>query len=273
MNNDNNLKRPFVDNVEQYFSEFVEFYGGEIIEKLENNLTDRPNADYLFNSPEIIAELKCFQKDIFSGKDEFPRIQKLIHKWSSKKMISNLQLQNYIFRAGPLPKKCIDELIDLASRTIERAIHKANKQIETSKHAMNKKNASGVLFLANDGNYFFDTHGFLNIISTLIERKFKNPSFDVVIYFTVNQATWTPEDNLDHTFWIPMYTRIDKEKETVKDDPLWTFVNDIGRKFLNDFFTLKTGQIPKGKEIEGFEEGMEEISKHNYIPKDIIYKK
>ena len=50
-------------------------------------------------------------------------------------------------------------------------------------------------------------------------------------------------------------------------------MNDIGRKFLNDFFTLKTGQIPKGREIEGFDESMEEIGKHNYIPKEIIYTK
>jgi hypothetical protein len=273
-NNCKEPERPFVANVEEYFSEFVDFYGGKIIEKLQENLVDRPNADYLFENPDIIAELKCFQKDVFSGEDEFPKIERLLNKWISKKKISNKQLRNYIFRGGALPKKCSEDIIELASKTIERAIYKANKQIEESKITLSKRNARGVLFLINDGNYFFNTKGFLGIISNLIRRKFITPSFDVVVYLTLNQATWKPGSELDHTFWIPIYMRIDENGNTVEDEELFYFINDIGKKFLNDFFTLKTGQLLLGTmQIENFEEGMEEISKHNYIPKEVIYKK
>lgn len=270
---DQELERHFIPNVEEYFSEFVEFYGGKVIDKLESNLNDRPNADYLFENPNLVAELKCFEKDIFSSKDEFPRIERLLNKWTDKKMISDAQLRNYIFKEGPLPAKCSKELIETASKTVERAIHKGNKQIETSKATFNIPNSKGLLFLVNDGNYFFNNHQFLGIIGNILGRKYRNPSFDAIVYLTINQTSRNPLNELDYTVWVPIYTRIDENGETIEDLDLFNFVNDIGRKF-SDFYELKTGEKFKDRqEFSNTEQGIEEIKKHIYVPKKIIYKK
>ncbi len=270
---DQELERHFIPKVEEYFSEFVEFYGGKVIEKLESNLNDRPNADYLFENPNLVAELKCFEKDIFTGKDEFPRIELLLDKWTNKKMISDAQLRNYIFRGGPLPAKCSKELIETASKTVERAIHKGNKQIETSKSTFNIPNSKGLLFLVNDGNYFFNNHQFLGIISNIIGRKYRNPSFDVIVYLTINQTSRNQSNELDYTVWVPIYTRIDENGETIEDLDLFNFVNGIGRKF-GDFYELKTGEkLRDRQEFSDTKQGIEEIKKHIYVPKKIIYKK
>ena len=44
------LKRPEIVNVEEFFNEFVEYFGGQLISNDEQNLVDRPNADYLFKN-------------------------------------------------------------------------------------------------------------------------------------------------------------------------------------------------------------------------------
>ncbi len=272
-NSDNNSKRYFIPKVEEYFSEFVEFYGGKVIEKLDENLADRPNADYLFEQPDLIAELKCFEKDVFDEKDEFPKLERLLSKWTSKKMITNAQLRKYTFRGKQLPIECQKDLIEVASKTIERAIHKGNKQIETSKSTFGIPNANGVLFLVNNGNYFFNNNQFLGIINNILGRKYRNPSFDVIVYLTINQTSQIPTSQYDYTVWVPIYTRIDKNGETVKDEKLFNFINDIGRKFAS-FYEIKSGEkIKDRKEISDSDKGIEEIKKHQYVPKKIIYGK
>lgn len=41
MNTKEELQRPFFEDIETLFSEYVEYYGGQVIEKLSSNLTDR----------------------------------------------------------------------------------------------------------------------------------------------------------------------------------------------------------------------------------------
>lgn len=274
MNEPEELERPFFSEVEKLFSEYVEYYGGKVVIKLDTNKTDRENADYLFEHPEVVAELKTFQKDVFSEVEDIPRLMDLFSKWTADGLIKPEDLVEYTLRGKQLPQKCIADLIERASKTIERAINKANKQIEETKKTFNKPNANGVIFLINDGNYFFTTEGFLVVVSNLIGRKFKQSSFDVIIYLTINQVTKREGSELDHNIWVPIYTKIDDLGETIVSDELHSFVNDFGEKFLTDFLTLKTGNKPKEfRQIESFEESIEELPKHRFIPKEVIYKK
>jgi hypothetical protein len=165
-------------------------------------------------------------------------------------------------------------LIERASKTIERAIYKANKQIEETKNTFKKQHANGIVILINDGNYFFTNQGFLAVICNVVSRKFTKSSFDVIIYLTLNQATYKEGSDLDHIVWVPIYTKVDDQGETIVSDELHSFVNTFGKKFLKEFLTLKTGHQPKEfKQIESVEKAMEEFQKHRFIPKDVIYKK
>jgi len=274
MSEDQELQRPYFPDTESLFTEFIQFYGGDVVEHLAENNAENPNADYIFQNPKIVAELKTFVKDVFSDPEDIPRIQELFTKWIETGDINGKELIDFLFLGKQLPQKCINELIERASKTIERAIHKANKQIEETKVTFNKEHASGVVFLINDGNYFFRNEEFVGVIANLINRKFIVSSFDVVIYLTVNQVTQKEDSELDYNIWIPIYTKVDEFGETIVSDELFHFVNDIGEKFLNDFLTLKTGHESKDfKKIETIDDALEELKKHNFIPKDIIYKK
>jgi len=267
------LERPFFQDIEGLFSEYVEYYGGTVIEKLETNKTDRHNADYLFETPEIIAELKTFEKDVFSEPEDIPRLMDLFQKWLENGLMTGEDFRDYTFGKKQLPQKCIEDLIERASKTIERALYKANKQIEETKKTFDKENAKGIIFLINDGNYFFTNEGFLIVISKLIGQKFKISSFDVIIYLTINQVTRKDNSDLDYGVWVPIYTKVDKNGETIVSDELYKFVNNFGEKFITDFLTLKTGHKPKDfKQIDNIEDSIDEFKKHKFIPKGVIYK-
>lgn len=266
--------RPFFSDVEALFSEYVEFYGGHIVEKLKENKTDRPNADFYFEKPEVVAELKVFTKDIFSEKEDSERFLNLFNKWISNGYIKNEEVLDIIFRRKSLPEKCRMELVEKASKTIERAIHKANKQIKETKKTLNKNDAYGAIFIINDGNYFFSNIGFIQVISNVLKRKFVESSFDVIVYLTINQNTWKEGSDLDHSIWVPIYTKVDEQGETIVSDEFHSFINNFGEVLGNDFLTMKTSYpLQELRQISDFDKGIEEINKHRFIPKEVIYKK
>jgi hypothetical protein len=103
MNDSQELERPFFSDVESLFSEYVEYFGGAVVDKLEINTTDRPNADYLFDHPEIVAELKSFEKDVFSEPEDIPRLMSLFETWIAKGLVSGEDIIEYTFRGKQLP--------------------------------------------------------------------------------------------------------------------------------------------------------------------------
>ena len=260
-------KRPENVNVEDFFNEFVEYFGGQVISKNEQNLADRPNADYLFKNENVVAELKCFQKDLFNTEEDIPRIFNFLDKWEDKKLIDQGDKIKIILGSKQLSKECYTDLLNACTKTIDRALHKANKQIQESKQTFSIPYAKGLVLLCNDGNYFVQNDVFLELIANLMSRKYMESDIDGFVYFTHNQVSTIPNSALDWHLWVPSY-------RDENDEVFGSFVNELGFKFLNDFYTLKTGIKPSDKLItDDFEKGINLIKSMKHIPKDIIYKK
>ncbi|MFV8465818.1 hypothetical protein [Flavobacterium sp. LB1P62] len=261
------LKRPENINVEVFFNEYVEYFGGQVISNNKQNLVDRPNADYLFKNENVIAELKCFQKDLFHNEEDIPRIFNFLDKWEEKKLIKQGDKIKILLGSKQLPKECYNDLLIACSKTIDRVLHKANKQIQESKRTFSIPNAKGLVLLCNDGNYFVENNVFLGLIANLMGRKYMESGIDGFVYFTLNQVSRIPNSELDWHIWTPLY-RVEN------DEVLGDFVNKLGFKFQNEFYTMKTGIVPVDKIItDDFEKGMNTIKSMKHIPKDIIFKK
>jgi len=261
------LKRPAVVNVEEFFNEYVEFFGGQIISKSEQNLLDRPNADYLFKSQNVIAELKCFQKDLFNNEEDVSRMLSFLGKWEKQKLIKRGDKIKLILGQIKFPQKCYSDLVNSCIKTIDRAIYKANKQIEASKKTFSLPTAKGLVLLCNDGNYFLEHAVLIGLIANLMHRKYLESDIDGFVYFTINQVSKMPGSELDWTLWTPSYRE--------RDDIVFAnFVNELGDKFQGEFYTIKTGIKSSDKIIiNDGEESVNLINKMRHIPKDEIYKR
>lgn len=261
------LKRPEIVNVENFFNEYVEYFGGKVISKDENNLDDRPNADYLFRKQNVIAELKCFQKDLFNNEEDIPRLLNFLDKWEEQKSINQEDKLAIILGFKQLPKECYIDLLKACEKTIDRVLHKANKQIKESKKTFSLPTAKGLVLLCNDGNYFVQNDTFIGIIANLMSRKYMDSDIDGFVYFTINQTSRMSGSDLDWSLWCPLYRQ-------ENDEEFGDFVNELGFKLNNDFYSMKTGAPILGNNItDDFEKGIDLIKSMTHIPKEIIYKK
>lgn len=260
-----NLKRPTPIDVEDTMNKFVRFLGGSLVSTLFIEKLSSLNADYYFENPEIIAELKCFKKDLFSNEDDADRISQLVEVWKKKDYLTDFDIIRLSLGIGSLPKVCLDDLFSAASKTIERALHKAIKQIKETRILMNKPKAKGLIFLVNDGNYFLQHSHFVGLTASIISRKYAKEPFDAFVYITINQVAYSPDSNLDRHVWVPCY--INEDTEIIGD-----FINEIGSRFFQEFLPSITGIKPtEHLKIENFEEGMETLEKLKHIPKNVVY--
>ena len=261
------LKRPEAVNVEDYFSEFVEFAGGQVVSKLEQNLIDRPNADYIFKDAGVIAELKCFQKDLFNDPEDVPRLIDFLYDWEKRKLISQADKIKILYGQKGIPEECYLDLVRSCRKTVDRAIHKANKQIQETKKTFSLPKAKGLLFLANDGNYLVENAAFVGLIGDLMQKKYANSEIDGFVYLTVNQVSYIPNSDLDWSLWVPGY-------RSDNDTTLSDFVNALGSKFGDEYYTKKNGFPPSSKIItDDTEKGFDTVLGMKYLPKEVIYKK
>ncbi len=261
------LKRPEIVNVENFLNEYVEYFGGLVISKDEHNLDDRPNADYLFREQNVIAELKCFQKDLFNNEEDIPRFLNFLDKWEEHELIKKEDQIGHIFGARQLPTECYVDLLKACEKTIDRVLHKANKQIKESKTTFSLPTAKGLVLLCNDGNYFIQNKTFIGLITSLMSRKYMDSDIDGFVYFTINQTSTMTRSDLDWGLWCPSY-RKENDKE------FGDFVNELGFKLNNDFYPMKTGVPILDKVItDNHKTGVDLIKSMTHIPKEIIYKK
>ena len=154
----------------------------------------------------------------------------------------------------------------LARRTVDRAIHNANKQIAQTKNYLNMQNAKGLLFIANDGNMHLSHWQFLNTIVKVLDNKEASSNIDAFIYFTINVVAYNNEDNHLHHMWYPMH-------KTKNSDEFHFFIRQLSDSFLNEFLPKYTGTpVHPIDSTDNPIEGMKEITKLKYFPKDMIFK-
>lgn len=254
-------------NVEDIFNKFTKDIGGNLVSDLIPKSNKKPNADYVFKDSNVIAELKCFQKDLFSDEDDAERVDLLLKKWTKEGFFSKESEVKQMLIKRQLPEPCAKDLMQAARKTIDGVIHHADKQLRETKKLLNMPDARGLLLLCNDGNYFLQHMQFMSLITDVLLNKYMKSDIDGFIYFTVNQASYSKDIGRDNHLWFPMY-REDGDKI------LSPFVNQMGYQFMNDYFPKLTGVSSNIIDsTDNLTEGLKKIIDLKYVPKNIIYKK
>lgn len=189
-------------NVESAFADFIRKYGGEVVEDIVGASPDFKNADYLFRSNGVVAELKRLVED----KSEDERIQRKIQQkfdgWMDDGTIGPIYGHVKI-KSKTLPEHCQRELIDVYKPPIQRRIIKANKQIKATLNRFKIQNGKGLIILVNDGNYALEADAALYLISRILGENFKQ--INSVVYCTVNMFASSPMTPKPTLFWANTY--------------------------------------------------------------------
>lgn len=192
-------------SVEEHFNKFVEEYGGHLVSRLLPPTYSGENADYYFESPPLIAELKSLEQNTFG--EHYPeRMQNLVERWVNRGLVnvdrsSRLNLRD-------VPETCQNEWMDLLQAPLQRnVVKKANRQIKATKDALKKPAAKGLLLVASEGNFSLEPYALAYLLSRIIKKRKGDgtrqfSSIHWIVYFSASMSIRIPEIGEDISYWI-----------------------------------------------------------------------
>jgi hypothetical protein len=249
-------------DVEAVMNQFVIESGGNLVSHVVSERIQSLNADYVFFRKNIISELKCFQKDLFSQEDDADRLNNLIDKWMQEGWFDNNKKVKKMLKSGYWHPELVEQFLKMARKSIDATIHKGNKQIGETKKLLDLPNARGLLFLCNDGNYFLPPHQFMDTIMDIITNKYLDSNIDCFIFFTINQLAYLPSEG-GAQMWYPFF-----KNDEIKDGDFGMFAEELRLSFFNSYMPkLVGGPRELVKSDEDFD--IEYIRKLKYVPKKI----
>ena len=189
---------PQVD-VERAFANFVRWYGGEVVEDIVGASPDFRNADYLFRSSGVVAELKRLVEDKSEDENIQRKIQQKYDRWMDDGTVGPIYGRVRV-QSKTLPENCQRELIDVYKPAIQRRIIKANKQIKATLSRFRIQNGKGLLILVNDGNYALEADAVLFLINRILGDRFRQ--IGSVVYCTINMFASSPMTSKPTLIWV-----------------------------------------------------------------------
>lgn len=195
---------------------FVRGIGGEIVADLVANKNLPANADYLFRSHNVIAELKSLRTGGFA--ESFHRkFAELLGSWDRQgrfRVYGTIQLQS-----SKLPADCRREMFALMGESIQKhVIGEANKQIKSTKSLLNMPDAKGLLWVASDGNEDFQPDLVWYLLLQTLQKKKENgdpaySSINGLAYFNPRMPVQVPQASEPALFWFSGTRRPEQDQD------------------------------------------------------------
>jgi hypothetical protein len=158
------------------------------------------NADYVFHSERIIAELKCLADDNSDSIKRQEKLNALLDTNFNEGKIKTKILDESTWKDFPLHLQ--RDIASLFSPSIRARIKKADIQIRETKANCGMNYYSGLLILANDGLVTMPPAAFIEVAMRYITNNLHH--IDCFIYLTVNLFTRVEGMAMPVLFWMPM---------------------------------------------------------------------
>lgn len=205
--------------VEASLDAFVRSVGGARVADSLGRSPEFENADYVFGSDSVIAELKECETE-FGNNESF---REKHFKLSWEYVDAGLMHPFALLRRDPLPPEYVRDFLRLFRPQVARILKKANRQIKSTREALSMPKAHGVLFFVNDGFTGLEPH-FVNLVATdILSSSYR--AIDCFIYMTVNTYVRIPSSDYAHLLWMPSYS-------PSAPDALVTFVDTLGKRWF-----------------------------------------
>lgn len=214
--------------VEPLVHEFVRSIDGEVVSDLLPDSPNFENADYLFQTDGVIAELKCLQADFAAPAVIQEKVSRLYRKWLYEGSITF----EMIWRPNELPREKRRKIKALYYSPLQNIIKKANRQLRETAKYLEMEDAQKLLLIANDGLYSMEPLPIIGYTVDILQRRLYS-NIHGFVYFMVNSYVNIPGDDYARQLWIPSYD--DRAPNDLPD-----FVDRLGNQWF-DFFGQKIG--------------------------------
>jgi hypothetical protein len=197
---------------------FVKSVGGELVCDLIGNNNLPSNADYLFPQHNVIAELKSLQAGGFTN--SFHRkLGDLFGKWDRQ---GKLRVYGTVkIESGKLPLERQHEMLSVMGESLQKhVVADANKQIKSTKALLKRPDAKGFLWVASDGNDYFQPHDICYLITRIFQKKKDtgDPLFSSIngfAYFNPRMPATVPHASDPALLWFNGVRKPDEDGEVL----------------------------------------------------------
>jgi len=225
--------------VESSWRDFVRSVGGQVVEDVVPEPRKFENADFLFPSVGVVAELKEIETEF----DRSPAFREGFRSLTRRLIKEDPSWRPLLLGgSGAYPKWFSRELIRLFRPPLSRILKKGNRQLRETKMHFNITTPSGMLVMVNDGFTALEPHCVRALVCDLLVNSYS--SVDCFLYVTVNRYVEVIGSNVPRLLWMPSYSER-------APDSLVDFIDDLGRKW-HEFlerrigpFTIPREEIPQ----------------------------
>ena len=161
---------------------------------------DFPNADYVFHSDRVVAELKCLMDDNSDSPNNQAKIAATIERFYSAGKIETKAIDEASW--AKMPKELQNEIYGITTHSIRARVKKANRQIRETKAKLGLDSYSGVLLIANDGLVSMPPAAFIHATLNCVNSDGEN--INCFVFFTVNVFAVVKGASVPAVFWMPM---------------------------------------------------------------------
>lgn len=176
-------------SVERVFDQIVAASGGRRIDAMLGKRIEWENADYHFDSPLVIAELKELHNDHNGDRGLVEQVSTIYAKYVARGMVPPLPRTQTI-RIDLLPEPCRMEMITPFKRKLEAPVKKAARQIKETKRRLSMESALGLLILVNEGSTFLTPEITAFFLHHILKGQYSG--INHIIYCSVNMALEGP---------------------------------------------------------------------------------
>jgi hypothetical protein len=222
---------------------FIKSCGGELVAELLEKNTDLPlNADYLFRSSGIIAELKALEDDTF-GEPFRKKMGDLTGSWHRRGLLMVFGTQR--IELAQLPLLCQSEALHLIGKPLEgNVLRKAHKQIGETKKLLKMPEAKGVLMVASDGNKDLSPSDVLFFFYRLLQKRHPDgtPQFSNIhslVYFNPRMPALLPSTGQPALLWATVL----RQSEDREMFGFLSALGDVFQKYMERTMGLSFPQV------------------------------
>jgi hypothetical protein len=174
-------------DIEKEFATAVHRANGRVVaELLPTKSPDFDNADYIFPSCGVVAELKCLTKNVVVDPDFTAKLGKLYSNLMRERRAPVVfgRARVSLEQIARIDERAAFEFIEPYKKRLARVLEKANNQIKATAEHFRVLNPKGLVVLANDGDMGLEVDLLLNLLSRLLRQRYR--SINAVLYFTAN---------------------------------------------------------------------------------------
>ena len=161
-----------VRTLESIVDPFVQRVGGQRISEIIGNKNPAKNADYLFQTHNVIAELKSLQAGTFVESIQ-RKINELFTRWQQERKL--IVFGTAKIESSKLSPECREKIFSVMAEALQKhVVFAANDQIKSTKKLLNMPDAKGLLWVASDGNEFLQPNILWYLLQRILQKKKQN---------------------------------------------------------------------------------------------------